>query len=1283
MSIKLYRERLRLAGPGQAVVGNIDYRNSGSNDLTDPRSCLAFDNTTMKLTDRGDTGATPGKYAYVGEYTGNDLDYQDYIVEYGHVDFTGDDPLDKDGDGNSDYNNQTGRYEGKWTAQAAIRCDDNVTTWQANPSNVAGGIDAVNMVRTRVINPATPFEPGDYLRLVTPLMPRDKFHGGPHNNEAIPNGTVLAFFSSVRSDQWSSGWYTRRYYPSPETGGIDGDRVTFTRVKPAIDSESLLPVAAPGNTTSTIAGKQIIWKVSAAISTILTIPPTVPNTQIINELPPEVSYNKDCTINYAGGTPADLVQYNTDRDGNPKPGYTLLTWNLGTWTANNAIPPRVICTDSDALAPNGTAVVNYSQIKGDRLIGSATELSDTHTITLEQIGSIQVSKKVDLTLDDVNDDQVYTLSWANFAASFAIDAPTIIDVLPFNGDDGANSNRTPKSDFKGKLVLTGAPTIAWTGGATDGAPLGTWYYSKDNPATINYDPDIDKNNTTNWVTEAALAGNFSQVTAIKFISNYKLEKDGDPHQGMESTYTLQAGDTGNPNSADANKPGDIYTNIFTLDTPSLPAAQFLRSNPVSVSIASYSVGDLVFADVNGNLKYDKGIDLPAPNGTKVNLYKAADNSLVATTTLGTAGKPGRYVFADIGSGNYYVTIPNSEFQAGATLEDWNISVTTAGTDDDTNEDSDQDGYTTGTVLANGVRTNVFELSAIPPLPGDIPKGNEPIGDNSGQITDTTNDDFSNLTLDIALVPILDFGDAPASYGKAGHLVPLAPKVYLGALSPDKESKPQHTANGGVDGLGDDNIGVHDEDSIQLLDPLNITDTRFQVNVSAHNTSTSNAKLIAWLDLNNNGTFEANESATATIAPNNGGTIPLVWDNIPAGTLQAGKLWMRVRLSTDSELDANNATGSLLDGEVEDYAVPVSSGVNVSGYVFNDRNVSAGIKETNDAGIANITVVLHDTVNNSCISVKTDANGHYQFNKVAAGEYKLYEAANEAVTNPKTCPAAEKDLIGYRSTTANTRTITVANDHIINQDFGDVLLPRFSPNNADTILPGNVVFYAHTFTAQSNGTVNFTATNTGGTTVGWSNIIYQDSDCNGKLDGTEANAPIAADIAVTSSHNVCLINKVYAPNGISAGETYRNVINAGFDYGNTIAGTVDLQVTDITKAAANDTPKGSSRLELLKKVKNITQNTPETATQNQAKPGDTLKYTIYYSNTGTGSITDLEINDSVPEFTLLDATSASCDNNTPTGLDCLPVELNPDVEWRFTGVLKGGAKGSVSYRVVIE
>lgn len=1269
-----------LAGPGKAVLEKLFFLNSGATDLTDPRSCVVFDNTTMKLTDRGEIGATPGKYAYIGEYTGNSLDYRNYVVEYGHIDLVGDDPLDKDGDGQADYNNQTGRYEGKWDVQRTIRCDDNVTTWKTNPNDVVGGIDAVNMVRTRVINSTTVFEPADYLRLNTPLIPRYTFFGGPHNGQDIPAGTVLASFGSVRSDQWASGWTSRYYTPSPENSRSDGDRVTYTRVTYAINSESLIPVAAPGDTSSTIAGKPVVWKINSAISTILSTPLIVTNLKIIDELPPEVTYNKNCTIDYAGGTPADLVQYNTGRDGNPKQGYTLLTWNLGTWTANNVIPPRVICTDSDALAPGGTNVVNYVEIQGDGLAGAASERSDTHTITLEQVGSIQLSKKVDVTLDDLNDDQVYTLSWASFAASFAISAPTIIDVFPFNGDDGVNSPRSPPSNFTGSLELTGAPIVTWLDGAVDGAPLGTWYYTTDAPATINHNPDI---NNSNWLTEAALGGNFSNVTAVKFVSNYDLGRDGDPHQGMRATFTLQAGDTTNPNSSTANKPGDIYTNLFTLDTSSLPVDQFLSSNAVSVTIASYSVGDLIFADVDGDLKYTEGIDIPAPDGIVVELHKASDNSLVDTTSTGDKGA-GRYLFVDIGSGDYYVTIPASQFATGAVLEGWNMLSTTAGADDDKNENEDQDGYTIGTVINDGVRTNVFTLSAIPPAPGEVPKGNEPLGDNIGGITDTTDDDFSNLTFDIGLKPTLDYGDAPESYGNAGHGVAIDPKVYLGALLPDKEGQPQNAANGGVDGLGDDKTGVHDEDSIQLLPPLRTVDTRFQINVFAHNSSSQNANLIGWIDFNKNGIFDVDEAAEVAVNSGEIGTKQIVWDNIPAGTIQSGELWLRLRISTDENLTTSNATAAMFDGEVEDYSLHVDAGIKVSGFVFNDANVNTGSKESNEKGIANISIVLSD--GNTCISTKTNTSGYYYFDPVTAGSYTLYEAANETVTIPETCPPLVKDPTAYRSTTSNTREITVTDVDLSNQDFGDVLIPIFSADNTRNILPNSSVLYAHRFIAKSTGTVSFNGNNTGNIASGWSSIIYQDSNCDGALDSTEASTPVGNNIAMSENSSICLINKVYAPSDVQNGESYSNTIQAVFNFNNnSIAGTSLSTVSDFSNVSFSETGAGNSKLELRKTVQNISQNTAETETMNLAKPGETLKYCIYYQNTGIANITDLVINDVVPEYTVLNGTP-QCELPLAVGLTSCSASLTGgNIEWTFGAgsFLKGGDKGMVSYEVIIE
>ena len=535
------------------------------------------------------------------------------------------------------------------------------------------------------------------------------------------------------------------------------------------------------------------------------------------------------------------------------------------------------------------------------------------------------------------------------------------------------------------------------------------------------------------------------------------------------------------------------------------------------------------------------------------------------------------------------------------------------------------------------------------------------------------------------MPSLDFGDAPASYGKAGHLVPPAPKVYLGALSPDKEAHPQNAANGSIDGLGDDKTALHDEDSIQLLPPLRALDTSYQVNVSTHNSSADNATLIAWIDFNNDGVFDANEAATVTVNAGAGGTKSLVWNNIPAGTIQSDAVWMRIRISTDPNLTTSNPDKALFDGEVEDYTIKIVQGVKVSGFVFDDLNVSAGTKEATDKGLNNVTVVLSD--GNSCVSTKTDSTGFYQFENVAAGSYTLYEAANERIATPKTCPPVTQDLTGFRSTSDNMRAITVAANDISNEDFADVQLPAFSPNHSKTISPNNVVSYAHTFSAKSSGTVDFSVSSNAAITNGWSSTLYRDSNCNGVLDGAEASAPIAANIATNAGENICIINKVYAPNNVANGETYSNVINAVFDFNaNPLAGDITLTVTDLTKAAANDAPEtGTSKLELRKTVQNITQGGVETETQNQAKPGDILKYRIYYSNVGNAPLTELIVNDTVPEFTSIEG-SPVCETPLPASLtSCTPNVIGDDIEWVFpaSDALKAGASGVVSYEVKID
>ncbi|RVU86433.1 DUF11 domain-containing protein [Leucothrix sargassi] len=1267
---------------GQSTAGWVLVYNDGTVNLNNPVACDVFDNTVQVLTDRGDVGATPGTYAFMGTYAVNGHDYRDYQIEYAYIDTSGDDPLDGNHDGVLDYDAATGRYNGDWSQARAARCDDASATngWHTDPNNVTGGINGVNAARA-VLSPAAKaagaaFEPGHQIRFIVPLKARDRFNGGPHDGQQLPVGTVLPNFGGFKSDEWQTNWTARNYTPAPQSGNVDGDRVTLSRMSITLDSSTITPYAESGDTASTIAGNQIIWQVNTALQSTIETPGNAENLRIINELPPEVSYNAICTSETNGGTPAGLIQYNTDRDGNPAPGYTLLTWNLGNLQANTPIPPRVICTDSDPLVEDGTAVVNYAEIRADNTISSLAARSDTHTISLEQLGEIQVSKSVDAPLDDRNDSQVYNLGWANYSAAIEIAAPVAIDIFPYNGDDN-----TPQSSFSGVLELDSEPTVTWLDGSTpaSGEPdLGTWYYTSDAPNTIILDPD---NNVSNWCLEAdfGTAGcpaEFADSTAIKFVSNYNLAKDGDPRQGIKAAVTLNAGTTADNGNASSNTPGDIYTNRFAVDSSTLPAPQFLVSPNATVQVASYAIGDFVFADIDGNGQYDASIDYTAPDGVVVNLRRP-DGTLVKSTTIGQES-PGRFLFHTLDSGDYYIEIPASQFQDDQSLEHWTPSILLSGTngdntengeDADNNETVDQHAYTIGNPLANGVRTGIITVNAEPAPPGGIPTGNEPTGDNVANISDpTVGDDFGNLTLDIGLIPDMYevtgtvWDDANNNgirenneAGIAGVTVVLSGSPYTGVpvrcLSVDTDAN-----------------GFYKFDSVM------------------------------------SGEYQIIES-DASDAPYSSATCPPVGSD-PATYVSTTP---NVRNIVVHETDVRRQ-------DFGDY-----NGIVIKGTVFDDNGEGSGTsanqnQEGAEPGIGGVFVSA------------TDATGAtvYDTTRTATdGSYTLHVPGTITGTVVK---VVEQNANGYISTggqAGNTGgSYTLADDSTsftinsattyTNVNFADVKKPTLEPNNTGKILPGNVVFYSHTFTATAAGTVKFSRVSDLNASPGWASLIYRDSNCDGTLNGSEGSAALGPiNLGVGAGERICLITKVYAPSNVAAQDQYRVTTTASFNYGGNSADTVDLTVTDITTAgqvaaptvpatpaepatpATPTTPAepavaatpvtpsvGPSRLELRKSVQNVTQNTAETQTMNQAAPGDVLKYRIYYSNTGTGPITDLQINDTAPPYTMFRLGSDKCDN-TPSGLSCLPVMGFDSVEWEFTGTLHGGASGNVSYEVIID
>jgi hypothetical protein len=194
------------------------------------------------------------------------------------------------------------------------------------------------------------------------------------------------------------------------------------------------------------------------------------------------------------------------------------------------------------------------------------------------------------------------------------------------------------------------------------------------------------------------------------------------------------------------------------------------------------------------------------------------------------------------------------------------------------------------------------------------------------------------------------GDAPTSYG--GDAGPRAARrgitttLRLGnatqTVTTTRDLHGFSSPNADGDGVnnynGSSQAGPDDEDAITSLPTLGANDTSYTVaNIVVFNNTGNNATLYAWIDFNCDGQYQPGER-TAVVVPSNAQTqtVPLTWTGLSG--LVVGQSYLRRRLSTAtttiSSWDAGNdgaflATGYAADGEVEDYALQISSPTAVS------------------------------------------------------------------------------------------------------------------------------------------------------------------------------------------------------------------------------------------------------------------------------------------------------------------------------------------------------------------
>lgn len=192
-----------------------------------------------------------------------------------------------------------------------------------------------------------------------------------------------------------------------------------------------------------------------------------------------------------------------------------------------------------------------------------------------------------------------------------------------------------------------------------------------------------------------------------------------------------------------------------------------------------------------------------------------------------------------------------------------------------------------------------------------------------------------LTLDT------DYGDAPNSYGTisggggAYHqfadtdfdgFIGAAEELFLGALiDGEGGGNPSAAAD------NDDTTDVDDEDGISSLNDVDQQASSYTITadrISVTNSLGESATLHAWIDFDDNGTFDSDEYASISVASGLDDASPasaLFWSAVPglSSVAQGTTLYARFRLTTDSGFDATSATGAAVDGEVEDYTLQVA------------------------------------------------------------------------------------------------------------------------------------------------------------------------------------------------------------------------------------------------------------------------------------------------------------------------------------------------------------------------
>ncbi|MBI3358313.1 MAG: autotransporter-associated beta strand repeat-containing protein [Nitrospirae bacterium] len=324
-----------------------------------------------------------------------------------------------------------------------------------------------------------------------------------------------------------------------------------------------------------------------------------------------------------------------------------------------------------------------------------------------------------------------------------------------------------------------------------------------------------------------------------------------------------------------------------------------------------------------------------------------------------------------------------------------------------------------------------------------------------------------------------------------------------------------------------------------------------------------------------------------------------------------------------------------------------AGTKITGVVFLDTGTGGGvpnngIQDGSESGINGVAVKV------------TDTGGGVVYDQTVTsqtGAYTLFVAT----TTDTSVVVREINPINYISTTDDTIPLTASPGvDLINNNFGDVPPFSFSPNGSQTAAPGGVAMFAHTIIAGTAGQITLSST----TTEGLLSTFYNDINGNGQIDSGESILT-SADLNLTANQTLHFISRMVIPS-------------------NKPIGTVDTTIITASQALVNSSLTDSRSVTNVTTVSNGTLRLVKTGSATTAKPGETITYTLTYTNIGTDILSTIVIYDRLSEYVLFDPTTPPVPS-----LDVGFPDAEGLLKWTIPGTLNGGNGGSITYTVTVK